>query len=268
MKPFQQVIAFLTVTHKALTEKNPPYSELITNYEEYHKNTHISQMSSTRLKLISEWIKPKSSILDVGCGETFTMEFLRNNKQCKVNGIDISSKCVANARDKGFECVQRDIEKEGLGLAPHKKYDHILFIEVLEHLKYPHKVLVDACKHVKKGVIATIPNTGYLYWRLQALRGFFPRQSFTHLHFWSINDFQLFLKQLNLKPLDHKTDLPTRGINSILTQPFKNLLAYQQCWLIAPKNTDATLNPKQVLSNKHTSILNHKKRGTNSIRVA
>jgi hypothetical protein len=109
-----------------------------------------------------------------------------------------------------------------------------LFIEVLEHLKYPHKVLIEACKHAKKGVVVSLPNTGYIYWRLQMLRGYSPRQSFTHLHFWSINDFYIFLKQLHLKPLALKTDLPDKGIKGKICEILKNLLAYQQMWLIAP----------------------------------
>lgn len=31
------------------------------------------------------------------------------------------------------------------------------------------------------------------------LRGYVPRQTFTHLHFWSISDFALFLRVLGLR---------------------------------------------------------------------
>jgi len=66
------------------------------------------------------------------------------------------------------------------------------------------------------------------------LRGYFPRQSFMHLHFWSIKDFYIFLRQLGLKPLDLKTELSTKGFIGLLLSCLKNLLVYQQCWLIAP----------------------------------
>lgn len=235
MKLFQRLVEFLAVAHKGLTEKSFLYSELVANYEDYHESTHISPMSSIRLKLISDWIEPKSSVLDVGCGEGFTMEYLHKYKQCKILGMDVSNRIIAKARTKGFECIERDVDSEGLELTAEMKYDYVLFVEVLEHLKYPHKVLVQACEHAKKGVVATLPNSGYLYWRLQMLRGHFPRQSFTHLHFWSINDFYIFLRQLNLKPIALKTDLPSHGLKNIIMWSFKNLLAYQQCWLIAPK---------------------------------
>jgi methionine biosynthesis protein MetW len=187
--------------------------------------------------LISDWIEHGSSILDAGCGEGFIMEFLHKNKNCKCFGIDISSKVIKKIHLKGFSGVVRDLDSEGLGLSE-TSYDYILLIEVLEHLKYPHKVLVEACKHVKKGVIVTLPNTGYIYWRLQLLRGYFPRQSFTHLHFWTINDFKIFLETLGLRPIALKTELPEKGIIGLTCNALKNILAYQQCWLIAPKTVN------------------------------
>ena len=228
------LLSTLSMIWRALTEKDPQFEELFFDYEEYHKTPKISPLSIVRASLISEWIKPGSSILDVGCGEGFLMEYLLREKNCKVFGIDISRKAIEVVRSKGMEGEVRDVDEKGLGLSRDEKYDYILFVEVLEHLKYPHKVLVEACKHANEGVIVTLPNTGYIYWRLQMLRGYFPRQSFMHLHFWSINDFYIFLRQLGLKPLDLKTELSTKGFIGLLLSCLKNLLVYQQCWLIAP----------------------------------
>lgn len=202
----------------------------IPDYEQYHERSLVSDLSRLRIKLISDWIEPGSTVLDVGCGEGFVAEEISKAKAVKVYGIDVSAKAMSKFVSKGFYGEVRDIDRDGLNLK--STYDYILFVEVLEHLKWPHKVLVEACKHAKKGVIVTLPNSGYIRWRLQMLRGYFPRQSFTHLHFWSINDFELFLKALGLRVLDFKADVSGR-INCI----FKNFLAYQQCWLIAPKSS-------------------------------
>lgn len=229
------LVTLLRTIYEGLTERDLRFKELVANYEEYHKKkTHISGLSQVRANLISQWIQPGSSILDVGCGQGFIMEFLSKTKNCKVYGIDTSEKAIEAIRLKGFQGVVRDVDREGLKIPEGQKYDYILFVEVLEHLKYPHRVLIEACKHAKKGVIVTLPNTGYIYWRLQLLRGYFPRQSFTHLHFWTINDFYIFLRQLGLKPLALKTDLPDRGVKGFICNRLKNLLAYQQCWLVAP----------------------------------
>ncbi len=229
------VITLLKVIRAGLSVKDPAIPELVSDYEEYHGAAPTSTLNTTRAKLISELITPNSTLLDVGCGEGTQLEFASKMKGAKGYGIDISHKAIETIQSKGFEGAVRDIDREGLKLAKNQRYDYILFSEVLEHLKYPHKVLLEACEHAEKGVIVTTPNSGYIYWRLQLLKGYFPRQSYTHLHFWTINDFRIFLKTLNLQPLELKTDLPTHGVKGAISQRLKNLLSYQQCWLIAPK---------------------------------
>jgi len=231
------IIKLLKIIHKSFAERDPVIPEIVSNYEEYHETTDIASLNYIRANLIAGWIEPESSCLDVGCGEGSVLEFLSKTKKCKLHGMDISQLVIEAVRSKGFQGIVRNVDKEGLALTKDQRYDYILFNEVLEHLKYPHKVLVEACKHADKGVIVNLPNSGYIFWRLQLLRGYSPRQSFTHLHFWTINDFRIFLNVLNLRPLDSKTELSTRGIKGVISRRFKNLLSYQQSWLIAPKKS-------------------------------
>lgn len=200
----------------------------IYDYEEYHESGAVGACP-LRVKLISNWIEPDSTVLDVGCGEGINAGEIAKLKKVQVYGIDVSAKAMSKFVSKGFQGEVKDIDNEGLDLK--STYDYILFVEVLEHLKWPHRVLIEACEHARRGVIVTLPNSGYLRWRLQMLRGYCPRQSFTHLHFWSINDFSFFLRALGLQALDFKTDLTGR-INFVL----RNLFAFQQCWLIAPRS--------------------------------
>lgn len=62
----------------------------------------MSSLSILRASLISEWIKPGSSILDVGCGEGFLMEYLLRKKNCKVYGVDVSRKAIEIVRSKRY----------------------------------------------------------------------------------------------------------------------------------------------------------------------
>ena len=75
---------------KTLFEGNPSFFELTYNYEEYHEASHITPMTLVRLKLIENWIEKGSTVLDVGCGEGFVMEYLAKRKNANVKGIDIS----------------------------------------------------------------------------------------------------------------------------------------------------------------------------------
>ena len=215
----------------ALYERKLVFPEMFEDYEKSHEAVETGKL--LRAKLVEDWIEPNSTILDVGVGDGVMAEYFVKNKHVDVEGLDISNKACEKARNRGIRSEIRDINNS-LGIENDKYYDYILLSEVIEHIIYPHRILLDATKHTKKGVIVTIPNSGYLKWRVQLLRGYVPRQSFTHLHNWSIKDFELFCKTLDIQILGFITILPD------LLLKFRNLLAWQQCWLLAPKNTEQT----------------------------
>jgi SAM-dependent methyltransferase len=161
------------------------------------------------------------------------MSFLKERRYVDAVGVDISEKAVEKVLRSGLKAYVMDVDQQSL-LALGRSFDYVLFIETIEHLKYPQKALMEAAKIARKGVVVTLPNSGWIGWRMQMLRGYFPRQSFTHLHFFTIRDFELFLKALGLKPLDMKTELDYYGINVPPCNKLENILAYQQAWLIAP----------------------------------
>lgn len=214
----------LKETSTALSQKIRDFPEVFEDYEHYHEVVNTGKIE--RFKLIQDWIAPNSSVLDVGVGDGLVAELLTKNKNTQLTGLDISDTACRKARERGINVTVRDINN-GLGLT--HNFDYILLMEVIEHTVYPQNVLREAIAHATKGVIITIPNSAYVKWRVQLLRGYAPRQSFTHLHQWSIKDFELFCKLLDIKLLEFKTFLPGWLLR------YRNLLAWQQCWLLAPK---------------------------------
>lgn len=213
----------------ALTQNSMSFPEVFEDYEKYHSAINTGNLS--RAKLVEDWIEPNSNVLDVGVGDGTVSEYLIKNKQVKVVGLDISATACEKAKQLGIQTEVRDITN-GLGLPDGASYDYILLLEVIEHTAYPHRILIDAVNHAKKGVIVSIPNSAYIKWRIQMLRGYVPRQSFTHLHFWSVKDFEIFCKETNIQILEFKTFLPRH------LMPFRNLLAWQQCWMLSPKKKE------------------------------
>ena len=207
-------------------DKKMNFLEMFQDYEEYHKE--INTGKKIRAELIKGWIEENSTMLDVGIGDGLIAEYLMNELNVKMHGLDVSENACKKAKQKGISAEVRDINY-GLNLRDDEIYDYILLMEVIEHTVQPEKVVMDAVRHAKKGVIVTIPNSGYIKWRIQLLRGYSPRQSYTHLHFWSIKDFEIWCKLLNIKIKSFTTILPK------YTSIFKNLLAWQQCWLLYPK---------------------------------
>jgi methionine biosynthesis protein MetW len=217
---------------KPLTKKGMDFVEVFDNYDDYWASGNIF-VDLNRAKLIEDWFEPGSTVLDVGIGNGLISEYLVKSKKVKVNGLDISEVACQKANKLGIKTIIRDINNVGLDLEQDDIYDYVLLSEVLEHVLFPKRILIEAGHHTKKGIVVTIPNAAYMKWRIQLLRGYFPRDSFTHIHFWSIKDFELFCKALDMKILDFRTFLP----DSLLI--FKNLLAFQQAWLLAGKSQAA-----------------------------
>lgn len=221
----------IRIIFNALTLNPLIFPELeITDYDGYHEKEHGYL---ERAHSVESWIEQGSTLLDVGCGSGLIAEYLAKKRNLQVYGLDVSKTAVKKCRNRGIEAYVQDLNVDPF---IEGEYDYVLLMEVLEHLIKPEKTLLSTVRAAKKGVIVTIPNAGFIKWRLHMLRGYFPRQSWTHLHFWSIRDFEAFLKKIGLKPIAFKTIIPnikeTLLKKAIMKNP--NLWAWQQCWLIAP----------------------------------
>jgi len=202
------------------------FLDLYSDYEEYH-----SELDTGILKRVSTfiaWIDEGSTVLDVGCGDGFVASYIVEKRRASVIGLDVSEVAAKKARKKGIIVQICDLNKilpdvEG-------EYDYIVISEVIEHLIRPHETLKFFLSRAKKGVIITIPNSGWLGYRLQYLLGHFPRQSFTHLHYWTHKDFYIFCETLKIEILDFKAPVD----EGILARVFPNLFAYSLCYLLKP----------------------------------
>jgi len=230
-----------------LIEKDPDFLEMFGNYDEYHTFCQRSRASSLkRAKLAGEWVDPRSRVLDVGVGDGTLAKYLMETKKCEVVAIDVSKVAAEKVKKElGLEVFVRDVNK-GLMLGKTRAFDYIIFMEVIEHLVNPQVALLEALKHARKAVVVTLPNSGFIKWRFQLLKGYFPRQSFTHLHFWTIRDFELFCRKLGIRILSFKTFLPESRIEAWLVKKLRNLLAYQQCWLLEPQHGFRTTSKRNT----------------------
>jgi len=73
-------------------------------------------------------------ILDIGCGDGFFLELLRDLGFKNIFGIDLSNPMISHARKKGLRVEKRDI----YDLDNKDDYDVILLMDILEHLNRPY----------------------------------------------------------------------------------------------------------------------------------
>ncbi|MDD5190584.1 MAG: methionine biosynthesis protein MetW [Dehalococcoidales bacterium] len=155
---------------------------------------------------IAEIVMPKSSVLDLGCGDGTLLSVLVKDKKCRVQGIDIDEQAIYKCVARGLSVMHGDIDT-GLSEYGDNSFDYVILNQSFQQVKKPDVVLKEALR-VGKEVIVSFPNFAHISARTQI---FFtgktpvtPSLPFAwyntpNLHFLSISDFQMFCRKSNIQ---------------------------------------------------------------------
>lgn len=165
------------------TSKNPIQKFLITNFYK------------TFIKLAKS-VNP-TSILDVGCGEGFSLNKLNeNNIGEKLEGVDYSKEAISIGK-KLFPNLS--LKQDSIYNLPYKDntFDIVLSTEVLEHLENPKKALREILRVSKKYILVSVPNEPF-FMMGNFLRGKNVMQFGNdpeHIQHWTIFSFLKLIKK-------------------------------------------------------------------------
>ena len=157
-------------------------------------------------KVISDLIEDNKKVLDVGCADGTLMQFLKENKNINVRGLEISKDKVQECIAKGLTVIEGNAEKD-LKQFPDKSFDYVVLSQTLQAFLSPELVL-DELLRVGKKAIVTIPNFGNWQVRLHLLfKGTMPItkslpeqwHSTPNLHMCTIKDLVNFIKSKEIK---------------------------------------------------------------------
>ncbi len=193
-------------------------------------------MKSKRIdyRIIYQIIKPKTRILDLGCGDGGLLSFLVKEKKVKAQGIELDEDAIYRCVEKGLSVFHGNIES-GLSGYPDNAFDYVILNQSMQEVKDVEHVLDEALRIGREAIVG-FPNFAYLTARL---RIFFKGQvpftpslpyewySTPNLHFLSISDFDRFCKKKKIKIIS-KYHL---GRNHLI-KLFPNLLALDSIYLI------------------------------------
>jgi 2-polyprenyl-3-methyl-5-hydroxy-6-metoxy-1,4-benzoquinol methylase len=143
------------------------------------------------------------SILDIGCGDGFFMDYLRNLGFRNLKGIDMSSRSLEIAILKGHDVTVMDVFE----IKDEDVYDAVIMMDVLEHLDEPLNALRVITKALKVNgfIYISVPicNSVKNRWRRFVFKETRLQQvqkiDGTHIHAFTLEDFRRFAFNCGLK---------------------------------------------------------------------
>ena len=190
--------------------------------------------------LIAEEIGRGKSVLDVGCNKGYLMLLAKEND---FYGIDFDEIDLAGAREAGYQEVFKINLNNYANFATNRKFDLIVFADILEHLLSPEKVLeFFRTNYLKKEgrVIISFPNVANISVRLRLLFGNFDYVESgildrTHLHLYTLKTARNFIESGGLKIIQEKFSSNRFG-RLIAVFPFlSRILAYNLIFICQEK---------------------------------
>jgi SAM-dependent methyltransferase len=126
--------------------------------------------------LITKFSKNDDHILDIGCFDGKILNTLRKNGYKNLYGVDFSDASKKSFKNTSIHFAPCDIEKEEIPF--NRKFDVVIFTDVLEHLFSPQTTLYDLRKKLNKDarIIFSVPNAGWIINGI--LLSFFPSKLF------------------------------------------------------------------------------------------
>lgn len=183
------------------------------------------------LKIIRDWVKPGSSVLDLGCGDGSLLENLETTREVEGVGLEIDETNILRCIERGIDVIQTDLDK---GLADYFRYrhfDYVIMTQTLQAVHHPAKLLGEMLEIGREGIV-TFPNMGYWKSRFQLFfRGTMPITKALpanwfdteNIHLCTIRDFESLCRKNGIHVLE-RTAVDNTHRGSFGIRIFPNLM--------------------------------------------
>ena len=173
-------------------------SKYSANIERIHENASHG--------IILSQITPGSMVLECGCATGYMTRYMKEALDAKVSIVELNPSDYDQARKYAADGICTDLEsREWWDYYQGRKFDYILFADVLEHLRNPERVLKWAVDLLKKDgtIIASIPNVAHADILVNLLNGRWNYTPLglldnTHIHFWAEKNLDGLFRQAGL----------------------------------------------------------------------
>jgi len=189
-------------------------------------------LERTDFAIIADWIKPGSSILDLGCGDGTLMAYLQKQKQTRGYGIEIDDEDITASIRNGINVIHMDLN-EGLSEFDEDSFDYVILSLTLQAMQSPELLLKEMMRVGTEGIV-TFPNFGNWKSRLQLTLGgrmpvirSLPNTWYNtpNIHLCTIKDFEDLCESLDFRIIErravdhvHKSGLGLKLFPNLLGQ--------------------------------------------------
>ena len=187
-------------------------------------------MDRKDFKFISGWIEKDSTVLDLGCGDSTLLNFLRKNKNVKGYGFEKDIKKVQESISKNISVIQADFNSGLEKYFDKNFFDYAVMTQALQENKNPDKIIIEMLRVAKEGIV-TFPNMGFWKNRLQlGLLGKMPMSDSLpnnwfdtpNIHLCTFKDFEKLCDDLKITIIE-KMVLNSNYESNKLLSLFPNL---------------------------------------------
>jgi methionine biosynthesis protein MetW len=163
-----------------------------------HEEARITLSGRSDFEAIAAWVRPDSSVLDLGCGDGLLLRYLRQGRNVRGYGVDISDDNVLACVKNGVNVIQSDLER-GLAGFDAGSFDIVILSQTLQAMRRTEEIVLEMLR-VGREAIVSFPNFGRWDARLQVVLGRMPVSqnlpyqwyNTPNVHLCTIADFEAF----------------------------------------------------------------------------
>ena len=183
------------------------------------------------LAIISQWIKPGSRILDLGCGNGTLLNYLHKHANVSGYGLEIDEEDIVKCIIAGVNVIQSDLDQGISDYFDADSFDYVVMTQTLQAIRHPDRLLEDMMRVGSEGIV-TFPNMGHWKGRLQLfLAGHMPLTrslpnrwyNTPNIHLCTLTDFENLCREKSIHVIKRTVVDYTHQRGSLLMKLFPNL---------------------------------------------
>jgi methionine biosynthesis protein MetW len=160
---------------------------------------------------IAAWIPNGATVLDLGCGDGSLLRYLKETREVRGYGVEISDLGILSCIANGVNVIQNDLEY-GLADFESNSFDYVMLSQTLQATRHTEPLIQEMLRVGREGIVS-FPNFGYWKNRINVLRGNMPVSrelpyqwyDTPNVHLCTLHDFEEFCS-------DHHVDVLERRV--------------------------------------------------------